>query len=113
MSMVTHRILIVDDDPLIRRQLEDLYRDRKYEVDTCGSADDALLLLEEYDYSLGVLDLKIPGTDGISLTKQIRERWPDLEVIIVTGYASIKGAVEAIRHGASDYITKPFDLKER
>jgi len=109
---MTHRILIVDDDPLIRRQLEDLYRERKYDVDSVGSAEDALGLLEEYDYSLGVLDLKIPGTDGISLTKQIRERWPDLDVIIVTGYASIKGAVEAIRHGASDYITKPFEREE-
>ena len=107
-----HRILIVDDDPLIRRQLEDLYRDRKYEVDSCGGADDALKLIDECEYSLAVLDLKIPGSDGISLTKEIRERWPDLDVIIVTGYASIKGAVEAIRHGASDYITKPFEREE-
>ena len=67
-----HRILIVDDDPLIRRQLEDLYRDRKYEVDSCGGADDALKLLDECEYSLAVLDLKIPGSDGISLTKEIR-----------------------------------------
>ncbi len=110
--MMNHRILIVDDDPLIRRQLEDLYRDRKYDVESCGDAEDALALLDEHEYSLGVLDLKIPGTDGISLTKQIRERWPDLDVIIVTGYASIKGAVEAIRHGASDYITKPFEREE-
>jgi DNA-binding NtrC family response regulator len=109
---MTHRILIVDDDPLIRRQLEDLYRERKYEVDSCGGAEDALVLLGDYEYSLAVLDLKIPGTDGISLTKQIRERWSDLDVIIVTGYASIKGAVEAIRHGASDYITKPFEREE-
>jgi DNA-binding NtrC family response regulator len=110
--MMTHRILIVDDDPLIRRQLEDLYRERKYDVDTAGTAEDALELLEEYEYSLAVVDLKIPGTDGISLTKQVRERWSDLDVIIVTGYASIKGAVEAIRHGASDYITKPFEREE-
>jgi DNA-binding NtrC family response regulator len=110
--MITHRILIVDDDPLIRRQLEDLYRERKYDVDTAGTAEDAVSLLEEYEYSLAVVDLKIPGTDGISLTKQIRERWEELDVIIVTGYASIKGAVEAIRHGASDYITKPFEREE-
>jgi len=107
-----HKILIVDDDPLIRRQLEDLYRERKYEVDSVGSAEDALTLLEDAEYSLAVIDLKIPGTDGISLTKQVRDRWPDLDVIIVTGYASIKGAVEAIRHGASDYITKPFEREE-
>ncbi len=110
--MQSHRILIVDDDPLIRRQLEDLYRERNYEVDTVGGAEDAMSLLEEYEYGLAVIDLKIPGTDGISLTKQVRARWVDLDVIIVTGYASIKGAVEAIRHGASDYITKPFEREE-
>jgi len=107
-----HKILIVDDDPLIRRQLEDLYRERKYEVASVGNAEDALSLLADSEYSLAIVDLKIPGTDGISLTKQVRERWPDLDVIIVTGYASIKGAVEAIRHGASDYITKPFEREE-
>ena len=106
------RILIVDDDPLIRRQLEELYRERKYDVDSVGGAEDALELLEEHEYTLAVVDLKIPGTDGISLTKQVRERWPNLEVIIVTGFASIKGAVEAIRHGATDYITKPFEREE-
>lgn len=106
------RILIVDDDPLICRQLEDLYREHKYEVDSVGGADDALALLADYQYALAIVDLKIPGTDGISLTKQIRERWEDLDVIIITGYASIKGAVEAIRHGAYDYITKPFEREE-
>ncbi|MFP6626350.1 MAG: sigma-54 dependent transcriptional regulator [Deltaproteobacteria bacterium] len=106
------RILIVDDDPLIRRQLEDLYRERKYEVDSVAGADEVFSLLEEYEYALAIVDLKIPGTDGISLTKQIREKWEHLEVIIITGYASIKGAVEAIRHGASDYITKPFEREE-
>ncbi len=109
---MVHRILIVDDDPLICRQLEDLYRDRKYEVVTANTADEAMEHLEELECALAVVDLKIPGSDGISLTREIRERWPDLDVIIVTGYASIKGAVEAIRQGASDYITKPFEREE-
>ena len=55
---------------------------------------------------------RFPGTDGIGLTREIRERWPDLDVIMITGYASIKGAVEAIKQGASDYITKPFQKEE-
>ena len=109
---MTQRILVVDDDPLICRQLEDLYRERHYEVDSAGNAGEALALLEQYEYALGVVDLKIPGTDGLSLTRQIHERWTDLDVIIITGYASIKGAVEAIRQGASDYITKPFEREE-
>lgn len=109
---MAQRILVVDDDPLICRQLEDLYRERHYDVDSAGSANEALALLEQYDYALGVVDLKIPGTDGLSLTKQIHERWSDFGVIIITGYASIKGAVEAIRQGANDYITKPFEREE-
>ncbi len=110
--MTTQRILVVDDDPLIRRQLADLYGERSYEVDTASCAEEAMERLAERDYALGVFDLKIPGTDGLSLTKQVRERWPDLDVVIVTGYASIRGAVEAIRQGANDYITKPFEHEE-
>lgn len=109
---MAQRILVVDDDPLICRQLENLFRERHYDVDSAGSASEALALLEQYEYALGVVDLKIPGTDGLSLTRQIHERWADFDVIIVTGYASIKGAVEAIRQGASDYITKPFEREE-
>ncbi len=110
--MIMQRILVIDDDPLIRRQLEELFTERKYTVDTANDAEEARSLLEESEYALAVVDLKIPGTDGLSLTKEVRERWPDLDVIIVTGYASIKGAVDAIRYGAADYITKPFQREE-
>lgn len=109
---MTQRILVVDDDPLICRQLRELYEERKHVVDTSASAEEALELLGQSEYAVAVVDLKIPGTDGLSLTKQIRERWSDLDVIIITGYASIRGAVEAIRQGASDYITKPFEREE-
>lgn len=109
---MSQRILVVDDDPLICKQLRDLYEERNYIVDTAASAPEAVTLLEQAEYAVGVVDLKIPGTDGLSLTKQVRERWPDLDVVIVTGYASIRGAVEAIRQGASDYITKPFEREE-
>ncbi len=106
------RILIVDDDPLICRQLEDLYASQQYLVSSAGNASEALRLLGEHDFSLAVVDLRIPGTDGIGLTREIREHWPELDVIMITGYASIKGAVEAIKQGASDYITKPFQKEE-
>ena len=106
------RILIVDDDPLICRQLEELYTSQQYLVTSAGNSAEALRLLGEHDFSLAVVDLRIPGTDGIGLTREIREHWPDLDVIMITGYASIKGAVEAIKQGASDYITKPFQKEE-
>src|SRR5438876_982699 len=106
------RILIVDDDPFICRQLEELYISQQYAVSSAPNAPEALRLLQEHEFSLAVVDLKIPGTDGIGLTREIRDRWPDLDVIMITGYASIKGAVEAIKQGASDYITKPFQKEE-
>jgi DNA-binding NtrC family response regulator len=106
------KILIVDDDPMICRQLEELYAAHQYEVVSVGNAPDAMRTLGEQDFSLVVCDLKIPGTDGIGLTREIRDRWQDLDVIMITGYASIKGAVEAIKQGASEYITKPFQKEE-
>src|SRR5579871_5053652 len=106
------RILIVDDDPFICRQLEEFYSSQRYLVSCATNATEALRLLGDEDFSLAVVDLKIPGTDGIGLTREIRDRWPDLDVIMITGYASIKGAVEAIKQGASDYITKPFQKEE-
>ena len=106
------RILIVDDDPFICRQLEELYASQRYTVASAPNSTEALRLLGEQEFALAVVDLKIPGTDGIGLTREIRDRWPDLDVIMITGYASIKGAVEAIKQGASDYITKPFQKEE-
>jgi len=106
------RILIVDDDPFICRQLEELYSSQRYAVACASNSVEALRLLGEQDFALAVVDLKIPGTDGIGLTREIRDRWAELDVIMITGYASIKGAVEAIKQGASDYITKPFQKEE-
>ncbi len=103
------RILIVDDDPLIRRQLEGLYSKHAYVVDSAADVQQALEKLGASEFSLAVVDLKMPGKDGITLTSEIRERWPGVDVIMITGYGSIKGAVEAMRQGASDYITKPFE----
>ncbi len=106
------RILIIDDDHFICRQLEALFREQQHSVDSANTGPEALALLADHDYSLVLVDLKIPGTDGLNLTREIRERWPDVDVIMITGYASIKGAVEAIKLGASDYITKPFQNEE-
>jgi DNA-binding NtrC family response regulator len=106
------RILIVDDDPFICRQLEDLYTSQRFTSVCAQEASEARRLLAEQEFSLAVVDFKIPGTDGIGLIREIKEQWPDLDVIMVTGYASIRGAVEAIKQGASDYITKPFQKEE-
>ncbi len=70
------RILIVDDDPFICRQLEEFYTSQRYGVACASNATEALKLLAENEFSLAVVDLKIPGTDGIGLTREVRERWP-------------------------------------
>src|SRR5437764_13894755 len=106
------RILIVDDDPFICRQLEELYTSQQYAVSTAPNATEALKLLGEHEFSLAVVDLKIPGTDGIGLTREIRDRWPDLDVIMITGSASIKGDAAALKQGAREYTTKPFHTEQ-
>jgi two-component system, NtrC family, response regulator AtoC len=103
------RILVVDDDPLIRRQLEGLYVTHAYAVESAANVQEALEKLSASDFTLAMVDMKMPGSDGITLISEIRERWPSVDVIMITGYGTIKGAVEAMRCGACDYITKPFE----
>jgi two-component system, NtrC family, response regulator AtoC len=105
-------VLVVDDDPLIRDELVSLFRAQPFEVDCAASVDQALQQLGERRFSLALVDVRIAGGDGIALTREIRERWPDVDVIMITGYGSIKNAVEAMKLGAVDYITKPFEPEE-
>ena len=106
------RILVVDDDPLIRRELGQLFASQAYAVEVAADVDAALERLARADFALAVVDLRMPGRDGITLTVEIRERWPDVDVIMITGHGSIKDAVAAMSHGACDFITKPFQPAE-
>jgi len=106
------RLLVVDDDPLIREELESLFAVQPYQVECVASVADAMTRLGENEFSLALVDVRIGGGDGIALTKDIREHWPTVDVIMITGYGSIKNAVEAMRQGAVDYITKPFQPEE-
>jgi two-component system response regulator AtoC len=105
-------LLVVDDDPLIREELESLFGTQPYHVECVASVADAMQSLSDRVFALALVDVRIGGGDGIALTKDIRERWPDVDVIMITGYGSIKNAVEAMRQGAVDYITKPFQPEE-
>lgn len=106
------RVLVVDDDALIRRQIQGLCQQNGYDADTAADAAEAVEQLCRHPYSLVLLDLMMPGRDGASLLGEIRTRWPEVDVIMVTGHGSIRGAVEAMRSGASDYLTKPFAPEE-
>jgi two-component system response regulator HydG len=103
------RILIVDDEAVVRDSLCRWFGDEGYEVGTAESASEALKRVAESTWDLALLDIKMPGTDGIELQRRLHEIEPDLLVIIMTGYASVETAVQALKDGAYDYVTKPFD----
>ena len=107
-SLATH-ILVVDDDPIICRQLARLYSERDYRVTTANLAEQALELLEDQDVDLVVTDIRLPGISGIDLAKRIIERWNDVPIIVMTGFAEIGDAVNLLKIGVSDYIVKPFE----
>jgi DNA-binding NtrC family response regulator len=110
--METHgaSILVVDDDAILASALRGFLKREKYSVEVARSAAEALSILELNPHiSLALVDLIMPVTDGLTLTDEIRRRYPDISVIIMTGYGTIETAVDAIKRGATDYITKPFD----
>jgi DNA-binding NtrC family response regulator len=106
------RILIVDDDPVVRDSLGKWFESEDYETTTAASAREALDLIRDRRWDIALLDIKMPGIDGIELQAKLREIDPDMPVIIMTGYASVDTAVQAMKNGAYDYITKPFDPDE-
>lgn len=102
------RLLVVDDDALIREELEELFSGEPYQVSCASSVAEAIDQLAHGEFALALVDVRIAGKDGIELTQQIRARWPEVDVIMITGHGSIENAVNAMRCGAIDYITKPF-----
>jgi DNA-binding NtrC family response regulator len=107
-----HRIMIVDDDLAFRLGTLALLEDKGYAADAAASGDEAKKKLAEHQYDLVLSDLVMPGTSGIDLLTHARGTHPEVPVIMVTGFASIGTAVEAMRLGARDYITKPCDNDE-
>ncbi len=105
-------ILVVDDEPIVVQSLGDWFRQDGHRVDTAQSAREALRLVAEKDYDLAFLDIKMPGIDGLDLQSRLASVKPDMTVIIMTAYASVDTAVRALKAGAYDYITKPFDPEE-
>ncbi len=110
--MSSKRILIVDDEEPIRAILVDLFAELGWRADQAGDGESGREAALSEDYDLVVLDLSLPKAGGLDVLCAIKEVKPDLPVIMITGYASMQSAIEALRYGAYDYITKPFDLNE-
>ena len=105
------KILVVDDEAIIRDSLKDWLSDAGYPVLTAEDGHQALGLIEKERPGIAIIDLVMPGMDGIELLKKAKEIWPGVEVIIITAYASIPTAIEAMKQGAYDYVEKPFSVE--
>ena len=102
------RLLILDEDRIIVQSLSQFLRREGYEVNGSGDVADAMNLLDGQQYQLLLADINLPGLKPADFLRDVKRRWPHLVVIVITGYGSIEGAVEATKMGAFDYLTKPI-----
>jgi diguanylate cyclase (GGDEF)-like protein len=105
------RILVVDDEKIMQDVLRDILSDSGYEVETVENGKIALEKIDAGDYVLVFADIRMPVMDGMEFLRRARDAKPDISIIMMTGYASIDVAVEAMKLGAHDFITKPFNLE--
>jgi len=103
------RILVVDDELVVRDSLKEWLEEEGFAVDMAGSGAEALEQLDKQAYQLMLLDIKMPGMDGVEVLQKASERFASLNVIMMTAYATVETAVEAMKIGALDYLIKPFD----
>ena len=108
----TPRILIVDDDPSQRSLLDSFLRGQGFETVLADSGERALELLPTGKFSMMISDVRMPGLTGLETLQRARKIFPTLPVLLVTAYADIRDAVEAMRDGALNYLAKPIDLDE-
>lgn len=106
------RVLVVDDEQNLRELLRAELTNRGHEVVACASGREALRAVEKTTFDAAILDLKMPGMSGIELLQHLKQIAPDIEAVIQTGYATQETAIEALRLGAFDYVTKPCQLDE-
>jgi DNA-binding response OmpR family regulator/flavodoxin len=111
-AMPHPRILVVDDEVAVNNNIRKILGKKGYQVDQAVTREEALSSIADTDYSLVLLDLRIPGVKGLELLSAIMDKNPETRVIMITGYASIETAVEAARMGAVDYLPKPFTPDE-
>jgi DNA-binding NtrC family response regulator len=112
MSATGIGILVVDDEMIVRESLTKWLREEGYRVDSAEDAIATLRKLQDHNWNIILLDIKMPGTDGIELLQRIRETNKKVSVIIITAYASVESAVKALKIGAYDYLTKPIDPED-
>ena len=103
------RVLVVDDEPSLLRALEALLRKKGFDVTALESPIVATQQLAQEDFDVAVLDIKMPELSGLELLNAVKHRRPEIEVIMMTGHATVETALAAVKAGAYDYLTKPFE----
>ncbi len=102
------KVLVIDDESIVRTSCKRILSPDGYEVRLASNAFEGIKMLEQEQFDLVLTDLKMPDMDGISVLETIKQRWPQTQVIVITGYQTVDTAVKAIKLGAFDYIEKPF-----
>ena len=105
-------ILVIDDDPGVLKTIASYLRARGHRVTEAGRGDEGVSSLERHPADIVITDLKMPGLNGFEVLRTVREAWPEVEVIMVTAYGDIEGAVRAIKEGAFDFFTKPLKVED-
>jgi len=108
--MTIQRVLVVDDEPLGREFLSEAVESLGYTAVSARDAAAAMMLAEREQPDVVITDLRMPEVDGIELTRRLRERWPDMPVMLCTAHATLESAVEALKHGARDFLMKPCSI---
>ncbi|WP_420101767.1 sigma-54-dependent transcriptional regulator [Bosea sp. (in: a-proteobacteria)] len=109
---MSHSILVVDDETRLADVLAAAIEDLGYRTVAVDSARAALMELEQARFDLVLTDLRLPVMDGRALLKEVRKRWPDVPVVVITAFAAVRDAVELVKEGAFDYIAKPFEMED-
>ena len=105
-------VLIVDDDEAVRRSYQRSLQTAHCNVEAAFNGEAALAALQHRCFDVVLLDLRMPGMDGMSVLKEIKRSWPESEVVVITGYPTVESAKEAVRLGAYDYLAKPVGPAE-
>src|SRR5678816_2816847 len=105
-------ILIVDDDAMLRARLAAAFRERGFEAHAAGDHDSAIELANKESPEYALVDLRLPGRSGLEIVRALRAIDPETKVVVLTGYGSIATAMDAVRLGATNYISKPADVDD-
>src|SRR5205814_8331575 len=105
-------LLLVEDEAPLRQAIAEQLTDRGYHVEQAESGETAVARLADFAFDIILTDLRLPGIDGSAVVEAAVARYPDIVAIVITGYGTVKDAVEAIKRGARDFVSKPFQIDE-